>query len=62
MEDQIGTATNDKIRRMKESELARANYDYEHRVAELERLSESADIHATLVVEGMLRVTRDDVA
>ena len=62
LEDQIGTATNDKIRRMKESELARANYDYEHRVAELERLAESADIHANLVVEGVIRVTRDDVA
>ncbi|MCE2524019.1 MAG: DEAD/DEAH box helicase family protein [Rhodobacteraceae bacterium] len=62
LEDQIGTATNDKIRQMKEGELARANYDYEHRVAELERLAESADIHATLIVEGMLRVTRDDVA
>ena len=62
LEDQIGAATNDKIRRMKEGELARANYDYEHRVAELERLAESADIHSILVVEGMLRVTRDDVA
>ena len=61
LEDQIGAATNDKIRRMKEGEFARANYDYEHRVAELERLAESADIHATLVVEGLLRVTRDDV-
>ena len=61
LEDQIGSATNDKIRRMKEGELARANYDYEHRIAELERLAESADIHATLVVGGMLRVTRDDV-
>ena len=62
LEDQIGNATNDKIRRMKEGELARANYDYERRVADLERLAESADIHATLVVAGMLRATRDDVA
>ena len=62
LQDQIGAATNDKIRRMKEGELARANYDYEHRIAELERLSGSADIHAFRVVEGMLRVTRDDVA
>ena len=61
LEDQIGTATNDKIRRMKEGELARANYDYEHRVAELERLSESADIHATLVVQGTLKITTDSV-
>lgn len=62
LEDQIGTATNDKIRRMKEGELARANYDYEGRVAGLERLAESADIHATLLVQGVLRITRDDVA
>ena len=62
LEDQIRSATNDKIRRMKEGELARANYDYEHRIAELERLAESADIHATLVIGGMLRVTRDDGA
>ena len=62
LEDQIGIAANDKIRRMKEGELARAKYDYEHRVADLDRLAERADIHAILVVEGMLRVTRDDVA
>ena len=61
LEDQIGSATNDKIRRMKEAELARANYDYEHRVAELERLSESADIHTTLVVQGSLKITTDSV-
>ena len=61
LEDQLGSATNDKIRRMKEGELARANYDYESRVAELERLSESADIHATLVVQGTLKITTDSV-
>ena len=60
LEDQIVTATNDKIRRMKHGELARANFDYENRIVELERLAESADIHATLVVEGMLRVTRNN--
>ena len=61
LEDQIGTATNDRIRRMKQSELARASYDYEHRVAELERLAESADIHATPVVQGYLKITADSV-
>ena len=59
LEDHIGTVTNDKIRRMKESELARANHDYEYRVAELEQLAESADIHATLVVQGTLKITTD---
>ena len=62
LEDQIGDATNERIHRMREAELARANYDYERRVAELERLEKSADIHATLIVEGMLRVTWGDVA
>ena len=61
LEDQLGSATNDKIRRMKEGEFARANYDYESRVAELGRLSESADIHATLVVQGTLKITTDSV-
>ncbi|MDE0478108.1 MAG: helicase-related protein [Gammaproteobacteria bacterium] len=61
LEDQISGAINYKIRRMRQSELVRANYEYESRVAELERLSESADIHATMVVKGMLRITRDDV-
>ncbi|MCY4138630.1 MAG: helicase-related protein [Rhodobacteraceae bacterium] len=61
LEDQIGATTNDKIRRMKEGELARANYDYERRVSELERLAECADIHATLILQGMLRITQEDV-
>ena len=58
LEDQIDNATNKKIRRMKVGELARANYDYERRVEKLQRLADSADIHATLVVEGMIEVTR----
>ena len=57
LEDQIHSATNEKIRRMKEGECARANYDYQRRVEELQRLAGSADIHATMVVEGVLYVT-----
>ena len=56
LEDQIRSATNDRIRRMKEGELARANYNYQERVAELESLAVRADIHATLVVQGTLRI------
>ena len=59
LEDQIDNATNAKIRRMKEAELHRANVDYQHRSAELQRLADSADIHAALVVEGLLHVTSD---
>ena len=60
LEDQLEDATNEKIRRMKEGELARANYGYERRIEELQRLADSADIHATLVVEGVIEVTRGD--
>ncbi len=62
LEDQIENATNDRIRRMKEGELARARHDYDRRIADLERLAENADIHATLIVAGLLRTTREDVA
>ena len=58
LEDQIDSATNEKIRRMKEGELARANRDYRRRIEELQRLADSADIHTSMVVEGMLEVTR----
>ena len=58
LEDQIDNATNEKIRRMKEGELSRANYGYERRVGELQSLADSADIHTTLVVEGSLQISR----
>ena len=61
VEDQINRATNDRIRRMKEAELARAGYDYARRVADLEKAAKKADIHATQVVSGLLCVLRDDV-
>ena len=60
LEDQIEGATDEKIRRMKEGELARANRDCERRIGDLRRLTDSADIHATLVVQGVLTVTRGD--
>ena len=62
LEDQIESATNEKIIRMKEGELARADRDYERRTGDLKRLADSADIHATLVVQGVLTVTQDDAA
>ena len=60
LEDQIERATNERIHRMKVAELARAAYDYEKRVAELERAADGADIHTAQVVTGMLEVTRRD--
>ena len=58
LEDQIERATNDRIHRMKESELARVGHDYKRLVAELEKSAERADLHATQVVSGVLYVAR----
>jgi hypothetical protein len=59
VEDQIARATNDKIRLMKQSELARAESDFTQRIAELERSANSGDIHATPVAFGTLSVARN---
>jgi len=57
IEDQMARATNEKIRLMKESELARANADFERRMAELQQAANSGDIRATPVVFGRLLLT-----
>ena len=59
LEDRIKQASNDKIRRMKEGELARANVDFEQRLKELHQAAESGDIHAAPVVFGVLDVTQE---
>ena len=56
IEDQIRRATNDKIRLMKESELARANADFTRHMAELNVAANGGDIRATAVVFGTLVV------
>lgn len=56
IEDQIANTTNLKIRLMRESELKRADADFERRIAEFERAAESGDIHTTPVVFGLLVV------
>ena len=58
LEEQVQRSTNDKIRLMKESELARAKFDYDRRVIDLEKAAISADVHATQVVYGVIAVTR----
>lgn len=59
LEDQIEHATNERIRRMKKAELARATYDYEKRTKELEKAVDRADIHATQVVAGVVHIVED---
>lgn len=58
IEDQISRATNDKIRLMKQSELARANADFNRRIAELQQAANSGDIRAMPVVFGTVTITR----
>lgn len=57
IENQIGRATNEKIRLMKESELLRANADYERRIAELQQAGNSGDVRALPVVFGTLTIS-----
>lgn len=61
IEDQIRRATNDKIRLMKQSELARANADFTRHISELNVAANSGDIRATAVVFGTLVVKRGSI-
>jgi hypothetical protein len=56
IENQIARATNEKIRLMKESELLRANADYDRRMAELQQAGNSGDVHALPIVFGTLTI------
>jgi hypothetical protein len=56
IEDQIVRASNEKIQLMKQSELARANADFNQRMAELQQTANSGDIRATTVVFGTIAV------
>ena len=59
IEDQVARATNDKIRLMRQSELNRANVDFNRRMEELQRAAGSGDIHATAVLFGTITVTSE---
>lgn len=56
LEDQILKATNEKIRIMKQSELSRANADFDRRVAELREAGNTGDIRAAPVLFGTVMV------
>ena len=57
IEDQIARATNIKIQLMKESELARANADFNRRMGELDQAARSGDIRATPVLFGTVTLS-----
>lgn len=56
IEDQIQRANNPRIEKMKRSELASANADYDRRMAELDGQASSGDIHAAPLVFGTIQV------
>lgn len=58
IEDQIGRATNDKIRVMRQGELARANADFDRRSVELEQAISGGDVRASPIVFGLLRIVK----
>ena len=58
IEDQLNRATNDKIRLMRESELARAQAEFDRRIGEFNLAAASGDIRAAPVVFGTITVTK----
>jgi superfamily II DNA or RNA helicase len=60
IQTQIARATNDKIRLMKTSELARANADFARRMEDLQKAAGGGDIHASPVLFGTLTVAREE--
>lgn len=58
LEDQIARANNDKIQLMKQSELGRAQVDFDSRIAQLSRAADSGDIRATPAVFGVLEIRK----
>jgi ATP-dependent helicase HepA len=56
--DQISRATNAKIQLMKQSELTRAEGDFNRHMAELERAANSGDILANAILFGTILVTK----
>jgi len=56
LEDQLANATNEKIRVMKQSELARANADFDRRVAKLREDGNTGDIRTAPILFGNVSV------
>jgi len=61
IEEQLHNATNGKIKLMKESELARANADFELRMNDLDKAAESGDVHSSLICYGIIEAIKDEI-
>ena len=58
--EQLEQATNEKIRRMRASQIAAAEADYERRIQELDQAIQQADISAQAVAYGVIQVNRSE--
>ncbi|TWU41887.1 DEAD/DEAH box helicase [Novipirellula artificiosorum] len=58
LNDRLKSASEEKIIRMRQSEIDRANREYEERSAELTRSSEQADITTERIMIGTIEITR----
>ncbi|MCY4368114.1 MAG: helicase-related protein [bacterium] len=58
LREQLASAVHENIRRMRESQLERAQEDYEQTVSRLRASTEEADIMASVVVHGTMRIQR----
>lgn len=56
LKDQLNAATNDKIKRMKSSQIQTAELDFARRYQELDLATERTDINTKLIVYGILKV------
>jgi ERCC4-related helicase len=58
LEEQLRNATNEKIQKMRQSELDRAQVDFHVRVTALQRAADSGDIRANAAVLGVIEIKR----
>ena len=56
IEERLRKSVDEKILRMRKGELVRVQNDYENRRIELEAMLEKADIRATKLFEGMVKL------
>jgi hypothetical protein len=56
---QIDRATNERIRVMKMSEIARAHADFASRMTDLQQAAGGGDIHATALLFGTVEVRKE---
>lgn len=56
VEDQLSSATNEKIRKMRQAQLNNIQNEYERELAEIKKAELSADIHSRPIVFGVVKV------